>query len=180
MNQPSILKKIGATPAKLAVVGGLGVVLLSVVVPQLRGKSLEVPVTSPGPSEQIVDLQRPEQQAEKPNKLSTAEGEEVRPAPVWTQLPFEQIVNYDPLAAPAWYVAAVTQAEADLEIVDHEKNSRALEELEQKGASIVVITNQNRVATIGNLQINIGDRIEGFRVSDITTKGVVLTEIHSN
>ena len=188
-NQLNLMKKIGATPAKLVVVGVLGVVLLAVVVPQLLGsqqhgpqqhsKSPEVP-TNDSLSKTALKPQ-PHGNAPSENTSGPALSKtENRPAPVWPQIPMEQILSYDPLAAPPWFIAAMSQPKENIKTARNEDNLEVLEELEQQGASIVVITSQARVARIGDLQIRIGDRIEGFHVSDITTKGVVLTEISSN
>ena len=41
----------------------------------------------------------------------------------------------------------------------------------------MVISGEDRIATIGELSFRVGDTIEGFQVTEITTDGIVLTEL---
>lgn len=179
MNLPGTLKKIGATPAKLAVVGVLGVVFLAVVVPQLRGKSSGMAAADSRRTKKTKSKEQAEQQPEKPVNPSTDANPKSRAVHEWTKIPFEQIVSYDPLAAPGWFVEAVAVPEIT-ELDDDRDNAVALADLEKQGANIVVIANQRRIASIGSQTVRVGDLIEGYQVSNITTEGVVLTELRSN
>jgi hypothetical protein len=49
--------------------------------------------------------------------------------------------------------------------------------LKKQQTKIVVITDSERVATIGDQSFRVGDTIEGFQVSEITKRGIVLTEL---
>lgn len=179
MNQPTTMQKLGATPAKLALVGVLGIVFLIVVVPQLIGQSPE-PTRASASSKQKARRTRPKQSKKETKKPLVDTTAEARPAQVWPDIPFQQIVTIDPLAKPEWFLAILETEKKEQQLADSNENSQALAELEKQGASIVVITNRERAATIGEQLVRIGDRIEGFEVSDITTEGVVLTEVRSN
>ena len=47
--------------------------------------------------------------------------------------------------------------------------------LREQGTRIVVLTDGEKVAWIGDQSVRIGDSIQGFRITDITAAGVVLT-----
>jgi hypothetical protein len=53
-----------------------------------------------------------------------------------------------------------------------------LEELKNQPAKMIMITSDDRVATIGEQSFRVGDTIEGFQVTAITTEGIELTEIN--
>ncbi|MCH2114019.1 MAG: hypothetical protein MK171_03785 [Pirellulales bacterium] len=178
MNQPGTFKKNGATPAKLALVGVLGVVFLAVVVPQMRGKpSGMAPADSPR-TKKVKGKEQVGQQSEAGVRLEADASPNLRE---WSKILLEQVVSYDPLAAPDWYVKAAAVPEAaQLKDDRDEANALALAELEKQGASIVVIANQQRMATIGTQRVKVGDLIKGYQVSSITTEGIVLTDISSD
>ena len=52
---------------------------------------------------------------------------------------------------------------------------KVLEELKKQHSKIIVISHEDRIATIGELSFRVGDMIEGFQVTAITTDGIVLT-----
>ena len=173
MNEPTKYQKLGATPAKLALVAVLGIVLLAVVVPQLGGGHSTVSETTKvKPRKKLPN--RVAAKTEAPKKQTTPE---IRPVQNWPELSLKQATKFDPLASPAWYV--VEQEEDNHQLARTAENIKAIQELEKQGTKIIVISNRERTATIGDQQVKIGDMIEGFRVSDITTQGVVLTELLS-
>ena len=93
----------------------------------------------------------------------------------------DTITAFDPLTAPSWYVDAAqvepSEEEDDPSLASAEDAARAaaLATLQQAGATMVLIVNGERIATIGDQSVRIGDNIEGYQVTDITDQGVVLT-----
>jgi hypothetical protein len=172
--------RIGASRGKLALMGVLAVVLVVVIVVQLSGTSDvdNVPTASvtdmPG-WEGHANAAKPESNPPAP-KPAPAE----KPPREWPELSMKEILACDPLAAPAWYLAAIqpeqSQEQADGTNRGTPDDSLVLAELQQAGATIVLIANGQRIATIGERQIHVGDRIEGYQVSDITDEGVILTK----
>ena len=176
--------RIGATRGKLALVGVLVVVLVAVIGMQLSGSSnidnLPTAAASDMPGWQgNVDV-------------DTASDSSAPPAPpvekpprTWPELSMEVIVACDPLAAPPWYLDAMEldqskdQSDGNPASAEGAPDSLILAELQEAGATIVLIANGKRIATIGDRQIRIGDRIEGYQVSDITDQGVILTKSKS-
>jgi hypothetical protein len=182
MTNVTISERIGVTRGKLALVGVLAVVLVVVIVVQLPGpasvdKAATTAITSLGELEQV-DNDKGESNSEtnqaNKNRIDT------RPRQ-WPKLSIDTIIAFDPLVTPSWYVAAAqvepTNEQDDLSLAEAEDNARAaaLATLQQTGASIVLIANGERIATIGEQSVRIGDSIQGFQVSDITDQGVILT-----
>ena len=178
MNQPTTMQKLGATPAKLALVGVLAVVLLIVVVPLVKGKK-SAPDHPQVSAQKKTKKTRPHRHKLNTNQDSGKTDKETLPEVSWPEISMEEIVKNDPMKVPNWFVQVSREKKREKQLVDTSKNLRVLEQLEELGASIVVIAEDERIATIGEQQVKIGDRIEGFEVSDITTEGVVLTEIRS-
>lgn len=177
--------RIGASRGKLALVGVLAVVLVVVVVMQLPGTSDvgDVPTASvtemPGRQGEGDAANPANRNSNPPAPQSTSTPGE-KPPRVWPELSMEEILACDPLAAPAWYLAAIqpeqSKEHAKGRTNETPKDSLVLAELQQTGATIVLIADGQRIATIGERQIHIGDRIEGYQVSDITDQGVILTK----
>jgi hypothetical protein len=182
MTNVTIRERTGATRGKLALVGVLAVVLVVVIVVQLPGpasvdKAATAAITS------LAELEQADNDKGESNSATKqANKTRIDTTPrQWPELSMDTITASDPLAAPSWYVAAAqvepTNEQDDPSLAEAEDNARAaaLATLQQTGASIVLIANGERIATIGDQSVRIGDSIEGFQVSDITDQGVVLT-----
>jgi len=173
---------IGATRGKLALVAVLAVVFVGTIASQFTSSSsiAAKPSTNraqdaKGPHTAHDTKTIPETSAEKIPKSS-----DTKP---WPHLSIDQIVAFDPLAKPYWYLAATNSmnpAEQEESLVDtQEENPLILAELQQQGTTMILITNNQRIATIGGQELRVGDRIQGYQVSDITARGVVLTKSKS-
>lgn len=176
-------ERIGASRGKLALVGLLAVVLVVVIVAQLPSSNSDNLPTAP-----VSMMPEGEAAAESASAPSSSEKTSVdQPPRKWPELSMNAIVAFDPLAAPSWYLAA-TQVEQSSEnepddptlaSAEERASSAALEALQQTGTTIVLITNGEKIAAIGEKRIRIGDRIAGYLVSDITDQGVILTKSRS-
>lgn len=175
MSNPNRMARIGATPGKLALIGVLAVVLAGVIVGQLPG--------TPPPNDVV--QQKTESSESKQEKgarnasastSSTKPNQQLSKPQQWPRLSVKEASTFDPFAATGPLAAppsTVTKPNAE----DETKDSLALEKLLQQKATIVVIADKDKVATIGTQQLRIGDVVEGYQVTDITTQGVVLTEL---
>lgn len=177
-------ERIGATRGKLALVGVLAVVLVVVIVIQLPGTSNiddvpTAPISEMPGWEGDVNTNA----ASVPSVTPTPPVE--KPPRKWPELSMEVIVACDPLAAPPWYLDAIAldqskeQSDGKSASAEGVADSPALADLQEAGATIVLIADGERIATIGERQIRIGDRIDGYQVSDITDQGVILTKSKS-
>jgi len=183
MTNVTMRERIGATRGKLALVGVLAVVLVVVIVAQL-------PSTTGYDNAATADVSSIKARNTHNNDIT--ESEEALPSMEktqidispreWPELSIDAITAFDPLAAPSWYVAAAQiektneAGEQAFASAEDAADASALAALQEAGATIVLITNGERIATIGDQRIRIGDNIEGYEVSDITDQGVILTK----
>lgn len=186
MTTVTMRERIGASRGKLALVGVLAVVLVVVIVGQLPDSSntdeaLTASVSSISGLEAVAG--EGGESARVP--LTSEENPESKPPREWPELSMDAISAFDPMTAPSWYLVAA-RAEQSTEQTDltqvsteDEERAAALVSLQQAGATIVLIANGERIATIGEQRIRIGDNIEGYQVSDITGQGVILTKPRS-
>lgn len=163
------LEKMGVTPGKLALIGVLSLVLVGVIVMQLpEGDPTQVAAhaaSSPAPSGA-----KTKQQVSTPTNATIAnkETKELQP---WPQADLSELLSRDPFALPTW---AVQEKEAAAK-----QQPSELVELQKQGASIVMITKDGKSATIGDQKVRIGDVLEGYRVTDITSQGIVLDKLET-
>lgn len=173
----------GTSRAQLALAGVLAVVLVVVVVVQLP-TSTDADDVLTAPISELPGWQgEPAAAAPIDEPTNTAATTPSSADRQWPELSMKEIVACDPLAAPAWYQTALGYLEPDEEAVsaaaEETADSLLLAELQQQGAAIVLFANGQRIATIGDRQIRVGDKIEGYQVTDITDEGVILTKIRA-
>ncbi|WP_425397158.1 hypothetical protein [Aeoliella sp.] len=174
-NHPEWMKRVGATPGKLALIGVLAAILGYVVLSQL-------PSGGSSSAESAPSSPRLPRSAAKANSNKSKTPVAERQA--WPKPNLEQAVASDPFARPQW--AQVAQAEpaetaaSDRPMTAQAAESQALAKLRAEGAAVIVVLDGKPLALVGERQIRIGDRLEGFYVQDITESGIVLTsESHS-
>lgn len=164
MTEPNWLARSGATPRKLAMVGVLTLALIAVIWHNAAGSAEPV-------AEQAVQAPTPQAKVEAapaPKPVVTI------PVRKWPEISLDKAVKNDPFAMPSWYLMA--QAEEGSAGASLARSAQVLEELKKKQTKIVVISHEDRIATIGDQSFRVGDMIEGFQVTEITTEGIVLTE----
>lgn len=168
MNNPGHFEKLGATPGKLALIAVLSIVLIVVVVQQFPGRgSMQTPASSSKATVQskAVDNSSVPDTGKQTNISEKAS----RP---WPQPDLPSLVTSDPFVIPDWAkenrVSNVAQQPA------------RLQELQEQGASIVVIAAEEKSARIGEQRVSVGDVVEGYRITDITTRGVILNKLEAN
>jgi len=166
------LEKMGATPGKLAIVGVLTLVLVMVIAKQF-------PESTPGNTElsrAVVSQAKAEKASTNNLTTNNLTAKKLSPEskfPVWPDMNLAETLASDPFATPSWAIRKNP-------IVVATDNSREeLLALQEQGASIVVIGKATKSATIGEQKIYIGDLLEGYRVTDITTNGIFLDKLTS-
>ncbi len=85
-------------------------------------------------------------------------------------------LSYDPLTAPDWFVTEHDAAPLVVDVEGQEQKEQALQKLLEQEAQAIVFSGNEKRASIGNQSVRIGDMINGFRITDITREGIVLTE----
>lgn len=190
------MKRIGATPGKLALVGVLAVVLATVVVGQLPDSSVAATPAAAGLRTTLPDSSNPpkianqQQTTSSQSKLHTKPSITTRNAkkktsepPTWPDLSLETVVAFDPFAAPPWLNDARAAAQAGpaderflSEAARRAQKEAVLKKLQEQGTTIVVISSDDKRATIGKQTVRVGDHLEGFVITDITKQGIELSE----
>jgi hypothetical protein len=160
----STKKRFGATPAKLALVAVLAVVQLAVIVRAVWHRSEVVAIAAPSAESTPATTSTP---AATPGPTN-----EARDATRWPVASLEEALAFDPFQKPQWLMEITAATESAIA-----NPSESLQQLKQEGASIVVLSDDGKAATIGDQQFRIGDVIDGYQVTDITIHGVEFTRL---
>ncbi len=173
MTEPNWLERNGATPAKLATVGILAGVLGFVVWNQVSGGAKPA-AAKKARQVNVPQAQDVAQAASTPAYVATRQSAAAETRH-WPKLKLENVVKNDPFAMPMWYLMAQAE-DTGSKAGSLVRSAQVLEELKKQQNRIVVISGEDRIATIGEQSFRVGDTIEGFQISEITRSGIVLTE----
>ena len=177
----------GLTPAKAILICVLGVILVAVIVIQLPSTSSKSSLKRPNPDkrhDQTNGLVRPvsRQTLDVSKELLVPANEKA-----WPKFSLQLVQSHDPFVTPPWYPGSdkfdTTANDGSSEVTSEETPGQASEadremlaELQTHGVSMVMITDDDRLAMVGQVELRVGDRIGGFLVKEITTDGVTLVE----
>lgn len=163
--QPTWMERSGATPGKLVLIGVLALVLAYVIISQLPSrKSAPVSLTVEPPPASETTATPAKSQTTDVNAVQRAE---------WPSPDLSQVVAHDPFATPHW--AQLDEPEAPRGSNEQASGvADVLTQLQQSGATAIVMLNGERLALVGDTQVRIGDQLKGYRVVAITNSGVVL------
>ena len=166
MNLKQQLERMGATPGKLALIGLLSTVLVAVIVKQLpKGETESLHTSSTAIPQQLA------QTAEADPKDVNSKPDHLREKTTWPVVKLSEALACDPFEPPTW---AVQEQRID---TTESGQHGVLADLQKKGASIVVISAGRKSAKIGPQRIHVGDILEGYQVTDITTQGILLDKL---
>jgi hypothetical protein len=177
--------RIGATRGKIAVVGALGAVLVTVLASNFRGAAEEPAVASLTADAAATPVAPAAPQAPALAPAATASQSPNRPttaAPFgefaadgdWPAYSLEKLVRFDPFAAPAWM--AVTEQSAE----DDQDDDQTLKDLQEAQNAIILVTGDQRVARIGSQEYRVGDMVGAYRITDISSAGIVLSDLNED
>jgi hypothetical protein len=88
----------------------------------------------------------------------------------WPAPALGEVIKHDPFAAPDWAGPHTESAE------DEALTEKRIAELMASKDAIIVMTGDKRIARIGKQEFQVGDRLGRYRISEITSQGVVLSE----
>jgi len=173
------MDRTGATPKKLALVAVLAMVLAGVIWHQVFGAHQEEVAAKPQrPAASTPNLKDTSKKSPpKVDEQSPSASDHIVTAPEWQEMPLRDVLAHDPFQPPQWFVLANQPIAERESSATAENTEKLLEQLKQKSMNIVVISGTTKIATIGGNEVRVGDLIEGFRVTDITTEGITLSEM---
>lgn len=184
MTDPVVKSKVGATPGKLVLMAVLAVVLVSVLLVQLAGRE------EPPAAQETADASSLPQTGRSENGTSVPrsppdEDDVLTQDRQGPRIALEEVLQHDPFALPralrppARPSSANTADDAPDEVDREEvqrQRERALAAIREQGVQMVFLGKEEQIAIIGDHRVRVGDQFEGFRVTDIGSDGVTLSE----
>jgi hypothetical protein len=160
------IKSAGATRGQLALVGVLALVLVGVIGNNLRGAAEEPAAPAPQVVAATSEPAQPRLIAAKPTITDGPFGEFAAEAD-WPEPSLEQLVNFDPFAPPA---------SVAVDVPGSDSTNDSLRNLSEAKDAIIFVTGNQRVARIGETEYHVGDAVGRFRITEISSAGIVLSE----
>src|SRR4051812_12716202 len=156
-------KKAGATPAKLAIIGVLAIVLIGVIAKNFSSEAAEplaprklTAVESAAAAGQKPAAQAAGQASANAVAATTAAGPdnpfgEFAADEGWPQPPLKDVIKYDPFAPAEWAAAAKKDSAEDEALSEKQIN-----ELLSSKDAIIFMAGDKRVARIGKQEFRVG------------------------
>ena len=171
MSKAASKKRAGASKGKLALVGVLCLVMAAVWGNALMGSGKPASVARQNRKPTPRPIGATPQPAATTNQTSNQQLAD------WPEMALASAVLNDPFAKPSWAIAdEPTQTSTASGRRRTDSTAAVRETLAEQGASMIVIAGDKKIATIGELEVRIGDTVAGYEVVDITPNGVVLDE----
>ncbi len=163
---------VGATRGKLALAAVLAVVLAWVLASNFRGEPVEA---APEPS--VMDAAAVSPQA-PPDPAGAPSPSDAKASPFaefaadndWPEVSLERLVRFDPLKQPEWLAPPRAADEATAR-----ETEQTIQDLQQATNAIIFVSGGERVAHIGAHEYRVGDMVGEYRITDISSAGIVLS-----
>jgi hypothetical protein len=167
----------GATPAKLALIGILTLVLIGVVASNWpksaatdEAEAAETGTSAASPDAAAPAVSATGAPADQTETPTSPFGEFVTDDN-WPETPLGEVTKFDPLAVSDWALPPEAQQKAE------KYDAVQIKELLKAENAIIFMAGDTRVARIGTREFRVGDVVGGFKISDISSRGVVLSEV---
>ncbi|MCC6492041.1 MAG: hypothetical protein IT424_03365 [Pirellulales bacterium] len=175
MSQQKPQDRVGATPGKLALIAVLAVVLAAVVASNWQAEEPSAPVADSvaAPSARAAARAVGETPSSSENPQSDSQGSpfgDFAADDNWPEANLREVTACDPLAAAGWAVPPDGDGE------NGGVSEQQIKELRTAQNAIIFLAGDTRVARIGDREFRIGDTIGHFKISEISSKGVILSE----
>jgi len=173
MSKKNTRKRPGVTRGKLALVGVLCLLMAVVWGNALLGGDAPANSAKRAPRPRSIShavIKSPATDAPQAGAAVTA----AQPLADWPEMPLTSAVLNDPFAKPSWAITKPAKPAAGGPEEQGGSQAATRKELTRQGASMIVISGEKKIATVGELEVRIGDNVAGYRVVDITPDGVVL------
>ena len=164
--------KVGATPGKLALIGILAVVMVSVIAsnwPSAAAPLEDETALAAAPSGPVPPAAS-QTTTDTPDASPASPFGEFAEDHHWPELPLKEVTEFDPFAVSKW-AAPPTSVDGGPAY-----NQEQINELLAAENAIIFVSGDNRIARIGEQEFHVGDVLGRFKITDISSKGVVLSE----
>jgi len=193
-SKPNWGKQAGLTPGKMALMVVLAVVFVGVLYHQFGGRSTppqSVTVQSTSPADSATTEEKPSTKQSPSAQAVGIAHKKITFRAQWQALSLATVVGYDPFALPTSFpqpptedaAGALAQNEASSRedllaqraalAAEREQTQSQLAGLRQQGVQIFIKRNNQQVATVGDQEVHVGDKIDGFTVIAIDADGDV-------
>jgi hypothetical protein len=164
---------LGATPGKLALIAVLAIVMIGVIAsnwPSAAAPPVDETAAEPQPP---VAAATTEASPQTQPAVPAGPFGEFAADQHWPELPITEVTKYDPFAEAHWAAPPkpVESAESGPAY-----NEEQINELLAAKNAIIFVSGDKRVARIGEQEFQVGDVLGHYKITDITPKGVVLSE----
>ena len=169
---------VGLAPAKLVLILVLSVILVVVLVVQFKDRSGGI---------RLVDSRRSRRAVESspgPSKSPT-QVPAIEHVGQWPRIERTEALMHDPFQLPKRLVLTgrdtqpeegrVEAAAVAQEIARHHHEIARIESLRARGVDMVLMSSRGCVASLGDITVREGDLIDGLRVVEIHSGGIVLS-----
>ena len=163
------LKRWGVTPAKLALIGVLAVVLVAVVVFQWPDTSASAPAVE---LNRAATRDKAATSASPPQARAGSPSAPTRAAVVWPKLTLAEIVRHNPFQLPEKMRPQPAKADNPQDAQDQQ----ILQTLTDPSSVVILMVGEEHVARVGATTFRPGDKIGHYRVAKIDATGVWLVD----
>jgi hypothetical protein len=162
--------RIGATPAKLALIAVLAIALVVVVASNWPQASATLPSAAEAETQQTTTTPATPGTPEAPPSVPASPFGAFAEDKDWPAVPLKDVTKFDPFATAAWAIPP------EVEQQERQYNEDQIKELLHAENAIIFVAGDQRVARIGSKEFRVGDVIGHFKITDISSRGVVLSE----
>ena len=164
-----LMKRIGVTPAKLVLVGVLGVVFVIVIVIQWPASSPTLPSTNvnevKASEDEVVEVEASGRSTTPPDVKPPTETD-------WPALSMGEIVQHDPFLLPIH----LRPVRREVDKPTNPQDPHILQTLSQAEGGMLLLVGKEHVARVGAVTLRPGDKIGSYRVSKIDATGIWLVD----
>ena len=167
MFETPLMKRLGVTPAKLALIGVLAVVLLVVIV-------IQWPSSAQSPPAVLNAVNATEEDGAARGSVAppTADQQSPRSQVVWPELTLAEIVQHDPFQLPVHLRPNPVNESKPKDSHD----PLILQTLTEAEEGMILMVGNEHVARVGAKTLRPGDKIGSYRVSKIDATGIWLVD----
>ncbi len=111
----------------------------------------------------------------QPGRETTQPAARAKAPADWPTMSLPEAARNDPFGKPGWALSETAPEAKPAALVTTMVSAKVSpQQLQDAGTSMIVISGGEKIATIGDLEVRIGDTVCGYKVVDITPQGVVL------